>query len=256
MAWWRSMPDPKPCLAQFPGMHKSLILGDLLHILYLGVGQDFCASVLCLLAESALLPLGKEEALGTLYRHFEGWCLSHGYRPFLSELTPQKIGWAAKNFPELPGKGADCKWMIAFLGHYMPTLGCTQVGDELAVAEVASWALASWVALLDAQPMWLCDEAARTCGAFGDVFCRCYELLAHWANSGGRCHFKFRPKMHEFVHVLDRIKNQRSRLNPRFAQCFLDEDFIGRMAQLSRMPHQTQIGLRVVQRYLIMLESA
>jgi hypothetical protein len=111
------------------------------------------------------------------------------------------------------------------------------------------------VARLDAEPLFLSAEAASDLGQASDVFTVCYMRLAAWANARGETQFKLRPKTHDLVHVFERVKFRKTRLNPRFNQCFLDEDFVGRVSFLSRKPHQAQLGLRVLQRYLMLLES-
>eukprot|EP00959_Pyramimonas_sp_CCMP1952_P171555 3584983-Pyramimonas_sp.AAC.1 len=77
---------------------------------------------------------------------------------------------------------------------------------------------------------WLADEAVR-------------EKKHQW---------KIRPKCHYLSHHVDDLSN---RVNPRFHHCFADEDLMGIMAAIGKGCNRNTISLRVLQRYLIIVNS-
>jgi len=64
-------------LLRLPGMHKSLILDDPLHYLWLGVAQDLCGTLIQLLVEGGMFV-----TLTDAFDAFEAFSMRHGYRPF------------------------------------------------------------------------------------------------------------------------------------------------------------------------------
>ena len=66
--------------------------------------------------------------------------------------------------------------------------------------------------------------------------------------------YKLRPKMHQFhCEIVLRLAGG-SRVNPRLASCYSEEDFIGKvMSSLKRSIHPSSLSSRVIQRWLLQL---
>lgn len=244
-------------LRSIPGFHKSLVHDDLMHVLFLGVARDFTASLLARQVDRQCFgALTRQNALLLAFCEFESWTRSHGYRPWLEELTQDNMKWHLREYPALPGKAADVKWMVAYLGAKAPgwfnAPGASQ-WDKIAAG--AAWALASAVAVLDHADMWLSPDEARAAATYGLLFMQCYMGLAAQALAEGACLWKVRPKLHAFHHVLLSLESGTTRLNPRFVQNFVDEDFIGRMATIWRAPHSHTVALRTLERYVGELQA-
>jgi hypothetical protein len=71
------------------------------------------------------------------------------------------------------------------------------------------------------------------------------------AIASGRMRYKLRPKLHYLHHAI--IDLQKTRLNPFFSTCFLDEDYMGKIKALSSKCHASTVVHRTLQRYLILL---
>ena len=86
------------------------------------------------------------------------------------------------------------------------------------------------------------------------------EPMGHWPRMPwhvGKLH-------HQLAEVIFRLETS-SQANPRFHQCFMDEDLVGRMSRLCRATHPGQLrrvrhkhlpaglALRCLQRYLAMV---
>ena len=70
-------------------------------------------------------------------------------------------------------------------------------------------------------------------------------------SADGQLRFKLRPKFHVFhCEVICRLDT--SRLNPRFAGCMMEEDFVGKvMATTKGAIHASTLSSRTLQRWLL-----
>ena len=87
----------------------------------------------------------------------------------------------------------------------------------------------------------------------GKAYLYAYQKLACISLDRGEFEWKIRPKHHYFCHLLEQVES--SSANPRFTQCFIDEDFVGRMAKLAKACKPQTASLRVLQRWLLMVAS-
>ena len=255
----------RSALCMLPGYHRDLHCRDLLHCMYLGVGQDLTASVVVELIQRGHLetmpdfleliqhgPFVARPELGLRYVsvRFQKWCRDHNVKPSITELTRRNIHWSTS--PELPGKGSDCKLFIMFLNSLLTDL---EAAPESWLAQVSTcvWALAHALWTLDMAGWMLTEEEANEFVDCGNLFLACYVHLAGDAVRQGMRTFKVRPKLHSFHHIVLRIETRQSLQNPRFHQNFMDEDFVGRMCKLARSTHQRTVAARSLQRWLLLL---
>ena len=98
------------------------------------------------------------------------------------------------------------------------------------------------------------DEETIAKAAYGaKCFLTAYQKLANVALERHQFLFKVRPKSHFFVHLVKTMT--RDHWNPRRMSCFLDEDYVGRIAKLTRSTSRVTCSLRVLQRYLLFLAT-
>jgi hypothetical protein len=243
-------PEDRSALCMIPGYHRDLHCRDLLHCLYLGVGQDLTASVVVELVQRGHCGATIELGLQYVSVQFQQWCQIHKVKPSIAELTRRNLHWSSS--PELPGKGSDCKLFIMFLNNLLTDM---EVLPDSWLAQVSTcvWALAHALWTLDMAGWMLTEEEADQFVDSGNLFLACYVHLAADAVRQGRRTFKLRPKLHAFHHIVLRIETRQSLQNPRFHQNFMDEDFVGRMCKLARSTHQRTVAARSLQRWLLML---
>jgi hypothetical protein len=187
-----------------------------------------------------------DEQLHTALQHFEGWCLSEGFDgPSLDYLTQASLG--LPGFPELPGKAADCRksfgWLALVTAAY--SLGQGRMAEVMATC---CYCMALFWNILDKSPMFLTDEEAGRAREAGEGYLRAYVWLAGDALERRHCRWKVRPKMHSFHHTVLALRH--SRLNPRFMTCWGDEDYVGKLAKISRKAHVRTLALATLRRYL------
>lgn len=128
---------------------------------------------------------------------------------------------------------------------------------DLRVQAVCSWSLHTFSTTLDGAQMWLSNGEASRLVNLGMVYVQSVVKLGEIALKECRPRYKIRPKFHSFLcETVLRISDG-SRMNPRFVSCFQDEDYIGRVCKLARMPssHPMTMSKRLLQRCLLQLNS-
>jgi hypothetical protein len=98
--------------------------------------------------------------------------------------------------------------------------------------------------------MYLTQEQGDEAYKLGRTHLESYVKLTALAMASHALRWKVRPKMHYLDHCM---RDVRCLLNPRFFQCFLEEDSMGRVARLSAQVHRTVVGTRTLMRYSILL---
>lgn len=97
------------------------------------------------------------------------------------------------------------------------------------------------------------DEALRIVAA-GEQYLKSYAYLAHLCAKLGEPKFPLKPKqhmIHETVEAMKRgIHTRQYTLNMLAESCSMDEDFVGRLARVSRHVSPRAQSLRCLQRYL------
>ena len=162
------------------------------------------------------------------------------------------IGRASKkHFPCMGGnlKAAHVKVYLRFLADQAYRL-CTGTPHSKLRA-VCAWGMAHFLHVLDMSPRILphgkTEEAVHALQAFLDA----YQRLAVEATQAGQCLWKVRPKHHYTVHLGKFLRA--SRQNPRHTSCFMDEDYVGRVARLAKSCHWLSCPKRTLERYILVV---
>ena len=82
----------------------------------------------------------------------------------------------------------------------------------------------------------------------GWLFLETYAWLRTFSAQNGDQAWHIVPKHHYFAHMV--LDIQRSRMNPNFHHCYLDEDMVGRVARGSRKVHRSTVAVRWFERYI------
>ncbi len=80
---------------------------------------------------------------------------------------------------------------------------------------------------------------------------RSYQWLAHAALTSQKPLHKFTPKFHSFARMFKSIIH--SYRNPRFEHCYMDEEFMGKVRNMSAKVHPLTLPLRTAQHYILYL---
>lgn len=250
-------PEDLPPLFRIPGLRKELVHWDLLHVLFLGTGQDFCGSALLELVRLGRFRAPVVSDRSPLDRHlhqaflqFRTWAVAHGLPCSLDDLTERSLGGSADTYPSLPGKASDCKSMLSFLATITAPLAFSDDFYEQVLA-CSAWAIAEFLWLLDSAGMFLDASQASRAKQAGELFLSTYVWLASHAVSKGWLQWKVRPKMHSLHHICLRLAAGTVSLNPRFTSCWGDEGFVGQVAKVARRCHPRTLALRTMQRWLL-----
>ena len=166
----------------------------------------------------------------------------------------------ADAFPCLTLKAYNGRVMAVFLETCLESHICTLQRNNLPVdvevlnASVAIKALCAWFDILERSPRFLSQNDADATFNFGNKFLRTYERLGIIAVIRGSKRWKFIPKLHVFMHLIEDVKSTTE--NSRFFHCFRDEDFMGVCKKLAiRVAKGPLFEYRVLTRYLLRLDS-
>ena len=261
--------DPPP-LTQAPfttGNPVLLFRKDMFHTLKYGFCRDLGASLLIYLEQLTYFDRPEcpskaiEARLQRAYGYFTLWCQAEGRTATLRKFS--LAGFHRKkatSFPWLPGKGADTVLILMFLDFYLG-LCVANLRDPShmrilsAAMETVRGAL-DFIGILHAHGIFLPLPCAKWMHRSGLKLLRGYHFLADTCIAENRKLFSLRPKCHYFHHSLQELERQitaghASVLSPAVFNCENDEDFIGRIARLSRRVSPRLTSQRVIDRYLV-----
>ena len=90
----------------------------------------------------------------------------------------------------------------------------------------------------------------RDAYAAGKLYLKSQVLLADLCCRHGVLRWKLRPKLHYLDHQVEDIRLYG--WNPKFWECWMDEDFMGKIALLSGKCPATNTALRTILRYIVL----
>ena len=235
-----------------PGWHMLLNFEDLMHNSLLGHGSDLCASTVKDMLRTGVLPGNSEdERLELLSADFKVWCKAHKLQCPLGCFTASLFG-LGEGFPVLHSKikAAHVRILLSFLADK-----CTEVctGDlHSRLRTACAFCLADFHYICDHNPRWFSHEIVAKVLTRGHMYLECYQRLSYNMERSGIFNYHMCPKHHFFdCRILGAISA--SAINPRYTHCFLDEDFVGRVARIVRATCSKSCSLRALQRWLLYL---
>lgn len=210
---------------------------------------------MCLLAESGFYGeagASRDDPFKRAHVKFKQWCSRHGLTSSCPMFTWKSCH--ADSFACFDGKAAQIKMVILFLADEFALAVSSELCTNLEIQMAAAcfWALAAWIHILDHAGIILTGEQKEACLKHGRMHLRIYKALALHAVECGARRWKIRPKMHYLDHTFREVSNG---LNPRFFQCFLDEDFVGKMVGIAMRCHRSTVSFNLLRRYMVLLDK-
>ncbi|OLQ13517.1 hypothetical protein AK812_SmicGene2482 [Symbiodinium microadriaticum] len=255
---WSRIP---PFLEYMPHIREdapSFFRLDIMHLLHLGFGRDFCGSSLVLLldlynADSITVALESQTADLKLF-------LKQTRRQLhFKRLSRDMLGY--KNEHSFPTghwrKALDTPVMFEFVKWLLDQQqGLLQEDQLLRLIYGASHAMGVFMRTVLKAGLWLTKQEAAIAAEAGLFFLQAYGKCARICADRNLCRYNLTPKLHFWHHLCLRLHQgvQKDLLflqNPLADSNFADEDFVGRIARLSRRVSPRMQSERTIGRYLV-----
>ena len=228
---------------------------DLFHICLAGVHKEYVAS-------SLVHILGHYDGamnaqLTQMNRDLHIFLRQHRVNLHCQELTLSLLGYNAKEYASGGwNKGQDSATLMKFV-HWLlqqdkwaPLVNKKQ--ELQLMRNAASW-MNEFMSILHSSGCCLDGEKASRAGMLGQSCCVAYQKLAVWALDQHVLLYNLIPKLHCFHHAIVVMGSHAQAkgfawnlLNDATPQ---DEDFVGRVARISRRTSSRVVPLRVLQRW-------
>ena len=179
------------------------------------------------------------------------WCRAKGQSTSIAVFTLATINKprnTSDNYPMLHAKAANCKHLMPFIAELAINAAEEASTIYSRTRAACAWSIAAYHATLDgADRILTADETEKVCKLARD-FLDTYQALSRMSIDEHRRQWHIVKKHHYFVHSI--IDIRRTRKNPRFFTCYADEDFVGRIAAVTRRLHRKTVANRCLARYL------
>jgi hypothetical protein len=251
---WVRCPSLISRLVHDEGDPATFFKSDIWHVVHLGFGRSWVASVLQLCL--GYLPCQNlEEKWDFLTNDYLGWCSQNHSQAHISKITPYLMsyhdsGGAMGNWHKGALTTNFMRWIVDFLGR-VPA----DPQGLLIQCRMATYRLNSMFGVLYRGGAFLTENEADFVSTQGLQFLNVYGSLA-WAMfmAGRQWLFPLYPKLHIFHHIMLELKSQGRNLktccNPMLWACQMDEDLVGKSSRLSRRVNIRKVSERALQRYL------
>lgn len=178
---------------------------------------------------------------------------------YVRAITKALLGWDAGVGSSPDGhwsKGALTTTLALWLDDFCQQRGLeNNIDQRLSLAASGTRALNAMMRSFYEQDLWLDTASKNVILNAGNHFLQASSQLAVLNYRLRKNYFPITPKHHMMFHVLKVVEWQgdiaKFAWNPCSEFCALDEDFIGRIAKISRNVSPRTTCLRVVQRYLL-----
>ena len=264
---WQELPplNEAPFASVF---QASLYKFDPFHVLKFGVFRDCVGSTVVRLAFMRYFDFEAGDSKGIVarfaraYSMYKLWALAERKNVTLKHFTKANFNFDKyKKFPWVNCKGSEVTlllmWLSFFLRHVLSKeLKSPEDGRPLrAMLQTIEGGL-SYIGIMHSHGLFLPRCCAKTQLDSGLAFLRGYAWLANYCIDRKVSGFRLRPKLHYFHHLLREQEQQLEagsmfQLSAATFLCEQNEDFIGRLARVSRRVAAKTVGLRSTQRYLV-----
>lgn len=231
---------------------------DVMHLLHLGFGRDWCGSSLVILLDlynADSIPVALERQTSDLKLF-----LTQSRRQLhFKRLSRDMLGY--KNEHSFPtghwSKALDTPVMFEFVKWLLDQQQRLLQEDQLLrLMYGASHAMGVFMRTVLKAGLWLTKDEAATAAEAGLFFLQAYGKCARICADRNLCRYNLTPKLHFWHHIClrlhDGVQNNLSVLqNPLADSNFADEDFVGRVSRLSRRISPRLHSERTIGRYLV-----
>ena len=279
---FRSRPwDPEhgdPTLARVPGYSapERLLEPDPFHVVKMGVGRSIAGGILVYLVRHTFFDyegcdgFSFKVRLERAHSSFALFCKAEKRYPSLRSFTKAFLNM--KNLASAPWtntKGADTLHMLRWL-YFLLALHFTTPGDCRQQCNADPAILQKMMKLCKAcidmfhsvhsHTLWMERSCARRLYVEIMRVLRGYQLLGSLCLRARYRAFIQKPKNHALHHIAWKLRQQLASgaplvLNPEAMSCEQDEDYIGRIARLSRKVDVRRQGERVFQRLFLKIKA-
>lgn len=238
----------------------SFFKSDIWHVVHLGFGRSWVASVIQLILPQ--LPCANlDEKWDYLTDKYLLWCRRNKKQAHVSKITPylmsyNEAGGAMGNWHKGALTTNFFKWLVELLGEV-----CADAQNLLLECRVATYRMNEMFSLLYRSLAFLNENECTFVAQQGLAFLRCYAKMALVQfNQGKQYLFPLYPKLHIFHHLILEVKQNGDRihfaLNPLMMSCQMDEDIVGKTSRISRRVSIKQVARRSLERFLVASHAA
>ena len=257
---WKKTPAVIKHLAHDVSDPSTFFQGDIWHIVHLGFGRSWVASVIQLVLEVVPAP-NLESKWQWLTNDYKRFCKQSHRQCHISSITPYLMSYNDRtgcmgNW----SKGAlttNCLlWLDDLIGK-LPPDACQRLPK---CQRATVWMNELWSCLFRAE-VFLTEEQCFYVATRGVRFLQTYSLMARDLFGDNRPWvFPLYGKLHGFheqmLTILQQARLYKMSLNPIVFCCQIDEDAIGKASRISRRVNIRQVIHRSLQRYLIAAHTA
>ena len=235
---------------------------DIMHLLHLGFGRDFCGSSLVLLLDlynADSIPVALDRQTADLARFVQ----ESRRQIHFKRLSRDMLGY--KNEHSFPSahwsKALDTPVMMEFIIWILDQQQTLLLEDRLLrLMHGAAQAMGVFMRTVLKAGLWLAKEEAAIASEAGFFFLQAYAKCARICADRRLCRYNLTPKLHFFHHMCIRLHqgvqaNLACLQNPLADSNFADEDFVGRVSRLSRRVSPRMQSERTIGRYLVATRS-
>ena len=275
------VPGPLSMIPGVPEKPEVVYQRDPFHVYKQSVGGSYAASSIVLVAEMGYWDADQNtfaDVMERAYADFD-YFVKHDWTgpgvPFMKHFTRTNLHYPRTTaFPYARPKGGDVmlltRW-LRFLMNNGPYMDGARHGSMirhplqawhvplLRGIEKAAGGVLKFFRLMHNNGLWLTRQQATDMGQGAFEFCAAYAELAQECHNHGLTRYSLVPSLHYFHHFFVDMKQKLSNAeavyisSPSIANCEADEDYIGKIARISRHVHPGVTNQRTIDRYLVQL---
>lgn len=255
--------DSPPPLAKIPfdvTCPERALQGDLFHIFKTGIGRDIAGGVLMTLMRTGFFDYegstqNLTDRLTRAHSSFTLWCQAEGHCPGLRSFSKQFFN--VKNYASSPwvsSKGSDTMLLLRFCCFFLQLNIVRPPGDHVRCSEsflrdmLEVCQSAVGLTAVHTHGLWMERSCAKLMYVKMLTLLRGYSVLGRRSLEAGRRAFTQKPKLHALHHLAISLRSALQSgsslvMSPQACACEANEDYIGRVARLSR-----RVGFKLVDR--------
>ena len=237
------------------GFRLECVMVDILHTMDQGISSHIVANVMWYFATIRNVFGGRnmEEKISNLNANLISW-----YRDTKAKvrvqgpLTVDRVRTSGE-WPKLKCKAAATRHLASYVLHLVIVHGAKTVDDPwhghdqltLGVCQL----LVRMYEIINSESMFLGAAAKTEVPKIGRQLAMMYQQLSIYAFGAGLRLWKFTPKLHLFLHL---VEDQAPTFgNPRYWWCYGDEDLVGRLITVAEDLHPRTLTLCILFKWLI-----
>ena len=244
--------DTKPAIVNLERWTIKRAIPDLLHVWYLGVGRDLVGAVMVHLLASTFWPgRYRKQKLQDASRALRVWAKENKKQlPRHFRFKKDNLNLKGGEYAELKAKAAHTMVILQWLA----TLDLSEVAglnENVSSCLFASDFVFKLLNTARHESLYLTEEQQEHVCVVGEFFCSCY-LHLHVAGSPGQVRVltaRVRPKFHLLHHLFLLSKSQRRNVSA--YACWMDEDWIKKVAAIARKVHLKSYAIHTLKRWLL-----